>query len=501
MTTVPYFLYSTVNDFSVNDRKARMVQTRKKLLEGGKKIACLKYIPKKGNHQWRRVIADPSGKPIYYLSIGRLGDKDSLDGEAYRICKPEKKDRPFGPNKVYKAWCKPRFSYILAVKVIPLTVEEANDMYNPIYRTWKEIKILKEVTDLFNKGVSQNLPIYYTDTICTDSKLEDYQNENIISYFGNGARVAKMAELIKEIGAIKEQLTGIKHYKDVKKKIDSIYSRVLKEFLSRDTKQYSTKSVLIFNEISDFDFTHLLENYPDFVLRKEYILPTIFQILHGIAAIQEHLGIVHFDLHLSNVLVTKIVPDGYWHYRIDKIDYYIPNQGFLFKIWDFGRSSYLNTDSPESIKKKISKQFNRFFKFDVASFNKKLNVTFRKSAFRRYLYSFDVYRFFSAYHAKLIQSIGKMSQTTVSTSALTSSQSDPLNTLTPRRINQLPEIEILKKINDYAFEDIMYHLVSPRIKKHTYPGGPKMIIKKFFETYTVPPKNKKDIINSDPFVV
>lgn len=516
----PYhFMYSTVNDFDVYDRKARLVQTRKRLHTdvGSKKTACLKYIPKKGRHQWRRVIVNPNGKPVYYLSIGRLGDRDSLDGEAYRICKPEKNERVFGTKNLYEAYCNFEKSYVLAVKIVPLTIEESNHIHNPMYRTWKEIKILKEVTQLFNNGISQNLPIYYTDLVCPDSRIEDYQNENIISYFKNGQNIQKMAEFIKEINELKKQLTGIKHYKDIKKKIDIIYKRTLKEFLKNDIKpekQYSNKSVLVFNEISDFDVTHLLENHPEFVLRREYILPTIFQVLHGIAAIQQHLEIVHFDLHLSNVLVTKVIPGRYWHYRINQTDYYIPNQGFLFKIWDFGRSSYLHKDKPEGIKKKILKQFGRFFRFNVHDFTKKIDVTFKKAAFRKYLYSFDVFRFFSAYHSKLMQSINEMSKSssakkistqTIQTTTSTPSTniSKPLSTMNPRQINQLPELEILKKINDYAFEDIMYYLISPRIKKHTYKGSPQMLIKKFFAEYTVPPENPKvNVINfGKPFVV
>lgn len=524
-TTEPssHFMYSTVNDYDIRDRKTRLVHTRQRLNDevGGKKNACMRYIPTKGKHLWRRIIADPSGKPIYYLSTGRLGDRDSLDGEAYRICKPTKTDIPT-PKGFYQAYCNFRRSYVLAVKVIPLTVEEATHINNSLYRTWKEIKILKEVTQLLLKGVSQNLPIYYTDLICPDSKVGDYQNQNIINYFKNSEQIKKMAELIKEISDVKKQLTGIKHYKDIKKKINTIYQRTLREFLKNDIKpekQYSTKSVLVFNEISDFDFTHLLENDPEFVLRREYILPTIFQVLHGIAAIQQKLEIVHFDLHLSNVLVTKVTPTPgrFWHYRINKTDYYIPNQGYLFKIWDFGRSSYLHKDSPDNIKKKIIKQFSRFFRFNLNDFTKKLDVTFKKASFRKYLYSFDVFRFFSAYHSKLIQSINQLSKTksktkisttnyittTASATGTTQTVSTSLNSMNPRQINQLPEVEILKKINDYAFEDIMYYLISPRIKKHTYRGGPQMLIKKLFAEYTVAPSNpNKNILNyGEPFTI
>jgi hypothetical protein len=511
-----HFLYSTLNDYDLKYRRARYIQVRDQLYDrlgtqGGKqkKSVCVKYIPKKGNRGDRRLIVSPTGKVIYYLSIGRLGNNDSLDGEAYRLCKPEKKDKFNKKTGYYEAWCKYTNTFLFAVKIIPLTIEEAANEYDEsIGRTWKEIKILKQLVGLFRKNVSQNIPLYYINTICPDSRIEDYNNTNIINYFKDGEKVEKLAELIKEIGEIKDQLVGIKHYREIKDNIDAIYSHYLEEFLKNNTfkpeKQYSNKSVLIFNEISDFDVTHLLENYPEFVLRREYILPSIFQILYGIATVQKHLELVHFDLHLSNVLVTKILPNRFWHYRIDKTDYYIPNQGYLFKIWDFGRAHYLHTDDPNKIKKNILKQFNRFFKFNNNEFNKYLNNTFSKIAFRKYLYSFDVFRFFSAYYYKLTQSINEMSKDNVSSkkTQTTSSTQDPLNILNPRQINNLPEFEVIKKIIDYSVDDIIYNMVNPRIKKHEYNGHPQQLIKKFFKSYTTAPTDKLQIINfNKPFIL
>jgi hypothetical protein len=47
---------------------------------------------------------------------------------------------------------------------------------------------------------------------------------------------------------------------------------------------------------------------------------------------------LHTDLHIGNILVQKIKPGGYWIYKLDNVDYYLPNLGYVFIISDFGFS-------------------------------------------------------------------------------------------------------------------------------------------------------------------
>ena len=46
----------------------------------------------------------------------------------------------------------------------------------------------------------------------------------------------------------------------------------------------------------------------------------------------------HNDLHWGNVLVFEVRPGGCWEYKIDDTRYYVPNLGFVFVLWDFGRA-------------------------------------------------------------------------------------------------------------------------------------------------------------------
>jgi hypothetical protein len=299
--------------------------------------------------------------------------------------------------------------------------------------------------------------------------------------------------------------------------LNELYKKYIRDFSSSidKTQKYSNKSILIFNEISSFDFNHLMEKEPLFVLRKEFIIPTMFQILHGLAALNVKYSIVHFDLHLSNVLVTQvdITEKKYWHYRVNKIDYYIPNQGYLFKVWDFGRANYIDYDNRNDIKTKIIKQFQRFFIFDEQNYSKQLNKTFKKATFRRYLYSFDVYRFFSAYYEKLVESVAdftsrpsktksknlstNITSAPTSTGRVSSAISKPLHILNSSQIHKLSELETMKKIIDLAFHDIMQNMVNSRLRTHEYKGNPINILQQsYFAKYTIPPVDpENNIIN------
>jgi hypothetical protein len=520
------FLYDISRDFEINHRKARLLETKKRFRHDISKQESSKICLKNTKPQGKKRSSELSLSIVhnrksknYYLVSRRLGDRDSMDGEAYEICKPEPKRFYNEKTDLYVLYCNRYKTYIQAVKVVPLTIEEANNINDSKYSTWREIKMLKQATELVLKEHSPNLPMYYTYSICDQSMKEDYDNINILKHFENSENVSQLDLLLKEINRIHKDLHGIKQYRELKQNLNTIYQKYLYDFtqgIDLD-KRYSNKSVLIFNEISSFDFTHLMESDPAFVLRKEYILPSLFQVLHGLAALNKYYGIVHFDLHLSNVLVTKISTGSFnrwWHYRIGGTDYYIPNQGYIFKIWDFGRANYIDYDNKSDIKIKTSKQFQRFFDFNIEDFEKHLNKTFNKTSFRKYLYSFDVYRFFSAYYEKLIESVSEFStkttkskdlSTSVPTVGISSSSgiSKPLNVLTTKQINILPELSILKKIIDTAFNDIMYNMVNTRLRKHVYQGNPANLIKEFFPMYTVSPVDpEKNIINyNQPYIV
>ncbi|NCY25419.1 MAG: hypothetical protein EBX37_11355 [Alphaproteobacteria bacterium] len=65
------------------------------------------------------------------------------------------------------------------------------------------------------------------------------------------------------------------------------------------------------------------------------------QIMVGLLFLQYHVGMVHQDLHWSNILLQKIeFEEGdQWEYFIQDERICIPNHGCLFLLWDFGMAS------------------------------------------------------------------------------------------------------------------------------------------------------------------
>jgi serine/threonine protein kinase len=65
----------------------------------------------------------------------------------------------------------------------------------------------------------------------------------------------------------------------------------------------------------------------------------LFQIMAGLHGIQMNGQILHNDIKASNILFYNVKPGGYWHYRINNRDFYVPNYGKLFILNDFGVST------------------------------------------------------------------------------------------------------------------------------------------------------------------
>lgn len=70
----------------------------------------------------------------------------------------------------------------------------------------------------------------------------------------------------------------------------------------------------------------------------------LFQILAGLHSIQKFGQIQNRDIKAKNILFCNVKPGGYWQYRINKKNYYVPNLGTLFILNDFGVSTIYNPD-------------------------------------------------------------------------------------------------------------------------------------------------------------
>ena len=100
------------------------------------------------------------------------------------------------------------------------------------------------------------------------------------------------------------------------------------------------------NEIATGDlnkFMHLTKTGHS----EEILLNTIAQIMMAIFSFHK-LGYYHNDAHYGNFLYHRINPGGFLKYSIYGEDYYIENLGYLWIIWDFGKSTLISKDPSNS---------------------------------------------------------------------------------------------------------------------------------------------------------
>lgn len=185
-------------------------------------------------------------------------------------------------------------SPLIVIKSIPLTYKDRENMYDPTYPVWRELKILKILTNLSKKRVLPNLPIIYNYYICNSCK---YENPNL------------------------------------KKITDKICLLVLSEY-----NKYDFRTWLIHISAQNYDNSTLSNIWYN----------SIFQLLSTLYLLYKQFKLVHLDLHWGNILVQTHKAGGYRTYIIDGISYYIPNLGFTLKLWDFGKSKSRNIFKQDS---------------------------------------------------------------------------------------------------------------------------------------------------------
>jgi len=100
---------------------------------------------------------------------------------------------------------------------------------------------------------------------------------------------------------------------------------------SKNHKKYS----LILNELAYGDLYEFL-NYKYYNILTLELWQNLYEQIFISLAILHSLGINHNDSHGGNFLYHKIKPGGCFHYKINNIDYYIKNLGFLWTSWDYG---------------------------------------------------------------------------------------------------------------------------------------------------------------------
>jgi hypothetical protein len=136
--------------------------------------------------------------------------------------------------------------------------------------------------------------------------------------------------------------TPIYYLKQSKKK----YYVYINEFVNGDLQQFDLK-----NRIS-----------------KKVNDNKIAQIYLALMFYYNETGYYHCDSHNRNFLYKTVKKGGYYHYRIFNKDYYLPNLGYIWIIWDYDNSKlltdYMNYFDRVLVMGNDFININRFFIYD-----------------------------------------------------------------------------------------------------------------------------------------
>jgi hypothetical protein len=106
----------------------------------------------------------------------------------------------------------------------------------------------------------------------------------------------------------------------------------------------NTKYYITLNELAHGDLKSLCQN-KDYLRNDELVLNMAVQTVLSIMTFH-NLGYTHEDCHWGNFLYHMTEDkSGYYHYKINKKDYYLKNCGYTMMIYDFGFSNKYNPKS------------------------------------------------------------------------------------------------------------------------------------------------------------
>jgi len=168
----------------------------------------------------------------------------------------------------------------------------------------REIKILQTLTSFVINDICPHFPITYGILTCNKDENSNYESENIIN--------------------------SLQEY------------RLNKKLIPNKITKFKTQLAII-NELANGDFKQFIINHnKNNNINDKLILNACAQIIISLMFFHHLTNAHHNDSHYGNFLYHKIEPGGYFHYKINDIDYYIENIGYLWVIWDFDNIVFFN---------------------------------------------------------------------------------------------------------------------------------------------------------------
>lgn len=310
---------------------------------------------------WTKIINQNTGQYQYLLGDllvrQRLGSGSAF-GDVFSMCAAER-------NKDASAGCildhsgKPEL--MIASKVQMLQSKDVRDLRNLYDLKPQEefnsvqVEMLSQMlcTELVVAGICPNVPVLYGTLICT-SCTSMIQNINVLEELNDPFYFAK------RYGESKDQWASLySRYAKVSLKealalFPSNYSELLQIFrygtaaAKKATEEAMLAACVIF--LTEYAQGGDLQTYLTFnkkQMTKVSMDSLHIQVLMGLIALQHHFGMVHFDLHLGNVLVHPIPPSKellVYEYKFPRGSLFVPMVGALYVLTDFGHALFPFSD-------------------------------------------------------------------------------------------------------------------------------------------------------------
>ena len=190
---------------------------------------------------------------------------------------------------VYTATVGGKYEIALKMAISEVTKLAISNPYSYKYNAWSEVNILRPyLNSLIEKGICQNVPYVYDTFICN---MCDFERPD---------------------------------------------KGILKNFI----KKHPCYMIAI--ELASGD----LLNWASVGRNVEAKYNALFQAMAGIHAIQKYFQISNNDIKDKNILFKNVPAGGCWEYVIRGRSYYIPNNGSVFMINDFGVSNCFDPTLP-----------------------------------------------------------------------------------------------------------------------------------------------------------
>jgi len=407
-----------------------------------------------GKMNYWAIIRDAKTNIPKILLKKQIGYKTSQDGEIHDICTI--KNTVNEKIKLYE--CEHNKKYNIIAKLIPISSDANNNLFNLKYHPWKELFATFLGHSMIINACSPHFILYYGYFRCNHSDKSMFKNVNIIKRLNNKAITTELKKHIVDIGIGINKLDISEETKNI---IVPKYEALEKDINRINKSDYAAGVLTIILEKGNSDLSHYIDT-KSFISTKEIEIIT-FQILQALMCLHEYTQFVHLDLHLYNILV-KNIPTKYKNkklykkYNIHDNLFYVENNEIDICLIDFGRSEHLPSLSIDELANEAKSQHN--FLFDTTKTatyynNIKYNLTKNKKFYREYFKSFDVYRVFSELYASCKDQI------------------DP-------DADKLLKGIIRDSKQDFLVNFATYIPNSKISKKHEYQGHPYTLIKKFY---------------------